>query len=145
MFSQLKRLANSAIPVVMYARGVCIRIFEAILPHATHHDDQAEMNAIQRQIISLEESERTLATRYGMVGNFDPVEVFNEAKRRAFAHHHHSFENLQELDRLNNLRMRLAELRVHVATALANVSVFRIYGTLYSLLPRREGMVEPSG
>lgn len=130
MFSRLKKLSKSAKLAVMYAGGVCKRIFEVILPHTTHHDDQTDINAIQRQIISLEESERTLASRYGMVGNFDPVEVFSEAKRRAFAHHHHSFEDLQELDRLNNLRLRLAELRlsgVHEADPRANVSLSCIY------------------
>ncbi|KAK0185079.1 hypothetical protein F5146DRAFT_1006127 [Armillaria mellea] len=119
MFSHLKKLAKNAILVTRRAGSACKRIFGTTRPRATHLDGQAEMNTIQDQIKSLEETEQTLASRYGMVGNFDPVEVFSEAKRRAFAHHHHSFEELQELDRLNNLRLRLAELRlsgVHEAT-----------------------------
>lgn len=67
---------------------------------------------IQRQIISLEELEKMLAMRYGMVGHFDSVQVLDEAKRRAFAKHDPKFdEDLRALDQLNDLRLQLAQLR----------------------------------
>ncbi|KAK0457400.1 uncharacterized protein EV420DRAFT_525172 [Desarmillaria tabescens] len=126
MFLNLKKLAGKVARLIEYAKRVCIRIFEAMLPHAVHYDDQAEMNVIQHQIIPLQESERMLATRYGMAEDFDSVEVFSEAKKRAFAgdHHDRAFKDLQELDRLNELRLRLAGLRLstraHAVTPPAN-------------------------
>lgn len=66
----------------------------------------------QRQIIYLEELEKMLAMRYGMVGHFDSVRVLDEAKRRAFAKHDPKFdEDLRALDQLNDLRLQLAQLR----------------------------------
>ncbi|KAK0238380.1 hypothetical protein EDD85DRAFT_1021944 [Armillaria nabsnona] len=90
---------------------VCVSAFEH--PRATRHDQvQAEMKDIKHQIIPLENLERTLATRYGMVRDFDSVEVFGQAKRLVFANRdHRSVRDLQELDRLNDLRLRLNELR----------------------------------
>ncbi|PBK91822.1 hypothetical protein ARMGADRAFT_1081244 [Armillaria gallica] len=88
------------------------RSFVDMFPHATLLDDDGiERKAIQRQISSLEESETVLAKRYGMVGIVDSVEVFDEAKRRAFANDAHSKKDLRELDRLNHLRLQLAHLR----------------------------------
>ncbi|KAK0497518.1 hypothetical protein EDD18DRAFT_1352366 [Armillaria luteobubalina] len=70
------------------------------------------MKTIQRQIASLEESEKMLAMRYGMVGHFDSVHVLNETKRRAFAKRDPIFnEDLRALDQLNDLRLQLAHLR----------------------------------
>ncbi|PBK66852.1 hypothetical protein ARMSODRAFT_960017 [Armillaria solidipes] len=83
------------------------------LPRGTRHDQvQAEMKDIKHQIKFLENLERTLATQYGMVRDFDSVEVLGQAKRLAFANRdHQSVRDLQELDRLNDLRLRLNELR----------------------------------
>ncbi len=44
-----------------------------------------DIKATEAQITHLVQVERTLALQYGMGTRFDPVEVFNEAKRRAFA------------------------------------------------------------
>ncbi|KAK0444704.1 hypothetical protein EV421DRAFT_2034744 [Armillaria borealis] len=88
-----------------------VKIFEAVHP-ADAVTDSAEMKKILLQIIPLEKLERELATQYGMVQDFDSVEVFGQAKRLAFANPDHDFvENLQDLDRLNDLRLRLTELR----------------------------------
>ncbi|KAK0185055.1 hypothetical protein F5146DRAFT_1125403 [Armillaria mellea] len=82
---------------------------------AVHQADgvtDAEMKQIQLQIVPLEELERELATQYGMVQDFDSIEVFAQAKRLAFANPDHDLVgNLQNLDRLNDLRLRLTELR----------------------------------
>ncbi len=70
------------------------------------------MKDIKHQIIPLERLERTLATQYGMAQDFDSVEVFGQTKRLAFANRdHHFVEVLQDLDRLNDLRLQLTELR----------------------------------
>lgn len=67
---------------------------------------------IQGQITSLEELEKMLAIRYGMVGPFDSVHVLDEAKRRAFAKHDPVFDgDLRALDQLNDLRLQLVQLR----------------------------------
>ncbi|SJL17761.1 uncharacterized protein ARMOST_21322 [Armillaria ostoyae] len=96
------------------------------LSRATRHDDvQAEMKKIQLQIIPLEQLERKLATQYGMVQDFDSVEVFGQAKKLAFANPDHDFVgNLQDLDRLNDLRLRLTELRhSHTVSPPADANV----------------------
>ncbi|KAK0434169.1 uncharacterized protein EV420DRAFT_1754592 [Desarmillaria tabescens] len=62
-----------------------------------------EMNVIQHQIIPLQESERMLATRYGMAEDFDSVEVFSEGQKTGIC---------RNWIRLNELRLRLAGLRL---------------------------------
>lgn len=87
-----------------------MRILEDLFPHSTLM--MIVKQTIQRQIISLEELEKMLAMRYGMVGHFDSVQVLDEAKRRAFAKHDPKFdEDLHALDQLNDLRLQLAQLR----------------------------------
>lgn len=82
-----------------------------MLPRATPLDDDGA-ERIQRQVTTLEELEKALAKRYGMVGIIDPVEVFDEAKRRAFVKDVHFEKDLRELDRLNHLRLQLARLHL---------------------------------
>ncbi|KAK0488472.1 hypothetical protein IW261DRAFT_1414008 [Armillaria novae-zelandiae] len=72
----------------------------------------AEIEEIEHQILSLEEREKELAAQYGMVGDIDSVEVFDEAKRRAFAKLGPNVENdLRALNKLLSLRLQLAQLR----------------------------------
>ncbi len=71
-----------------------------------------KMKEIEHQIVYLEERERKLAAHYGMVGDIDSVEVFDEAKRRAFAKLGPSFEDdLRAMNQLMLLRLQLAQLR----------------------------------
>ncbi|KAK0444667.1 hypothetical protein EV421DRAFT_1798819 [Armillaria borealis] len=71
-----------------------------------------KMKEIEHQILSLEERERKLAAHYGMVGDVDSVEVFDEAKRRAFAKLGPSFEDdLRAMNQLMFLRLQLTQLR----------------------------------
>ncbi|PBK98894.1 hypothetical protein ARMGADRAFT_1025245 [Armillaria gallica] len=73
-----------------------------------------EMATIQSEIVPLEEFERELAKQYKMVENFDPVEVQAVAKRAAFYKDDDPEEvtdELVKLDKLNELRRQLAELR----------------------------------
>ncbi|KAK0444732.1 hypothetical protein EV421DRAFT_1902794 [Armillaria borealis] len=73
-----------------------------------------EMVKIQSEIVPLEEFERELAKQYKMVGNFDSVEVQAVAKRAAFykdADPEEVPDELVKLDKLNELRRQLAELR----------------------------------
>ncbi len=73
-----------------------------------------EMAKIQSEIVPLEEFERELAKQYKMVGNLDPVEVQAVAKRAAFYKDDDPEEvpdELVKLDKLNELRRQLAELR----------------------------------
>lgn len=105
----------------------------------TRHDYvQAEMKEIQHQMIPLEQLEKKLAIQYGMVQDFDSVEVFGQAKRLAFANPDHDFVgNLQDLDRLNDLRLRLTELRhSHTISPPADASACSVRRYLsYLLLP----------
>ena len=71
-----------------------------------------KMKEIQQQILSLEEMEKKLAAHYGMVGDVDSVEVFDEAKRRTFAKIGSSFEDdLHAMNQLMLLRLELAQLQ----------------------------------
>lgn len=98
-----------------------------ILPRATPLDDDGT-ERIQRQVTTLEELEKALAKRYGIVGIIDPVEVFDEAKRRAFAKDVHFEEDLRELDRLNHLRLQLARLRLsRTVSPPTNVSISVVF------------------
>ncbi|PBK66812.1 hypothetical protein ARMSODRAFT_959974 [Armillaria solidipes] len=70
------------------------------------------MKEIEHQILSLEERERKLAAHYGMFRDVDSVEVFDEAKRRAFAKLGPSFEDdLRAMNQLMFLRLQLTQLR----------------------------------
>lgn len=104
-----------------------------MFPHGTLlDDDEVERKAIQRRISSLEELEMALGKRYGMVGIIDPVEVFDEAKRRAFANDAHSKKDLRALDRLNHLRLQLAHLRrSHMVPPPANVGTYFVSWNIY--------------
>ncbi|KAK0207721.1 hypothetical protein IW262DRAFT_1469291 [Armillaria fumosa] len=77
-----------------------------MFPHNTN------VKKIERKILSLEEQEKKLAAHYGMVGDIDSVEVFDEAKCRAFAKLGLSFEDdLRAMNELMFLRLQLAQLR----------------------------------
>ncbi len=136
MFFLLKKFAEF---VAYTTPSVFMRIFEAMFLHVTRvHGDEAETKAIRRQMIPLEELERTLAARYGMVEDIDSVEVFDEAKSRAFAKcGPHFEEDLQALDRLNKLRLLLTRRRHSRAVCPpAKVSVSSMsHETFYSPLP----------
>ncbi|KAK0497510.1 hypothetical protein EDD18DRAFT_1352356 [Armillaria luteobubalina] len=80
-----------------------------------------DLRAIQHQIRALEGRERTLAAQYGMIGDIDSVEVFDEAKRRAFAKLGSSFEDdLRAMNRLMFLRLQLAQLRHSYTVSYGN-------------------------
>lgn len=65
------------------------------------------MEQISKKIGDLEELERELATRYGME-EIDSVEVFDEAKYRAFSDDARCIEEAQQLYELYTLRRQRA-------------------------------------
>lgn len=128
-FSSVLRTCSVHSPDFLYAK-----LCQNTSPCYPLDDDGTER--IQRQVTTLEELEKALAKRYGMVGIIDPVEVFDEAKRRAFAKDVHFEEDLRELDRLNHLRLQLARLRLsRTVSPPTNVSVSVVFhGTFISTI-----------
>ncbi|PBK91749.1 hypothetical protein ARMGADRAFT_1013543 [Armillaria gallica] len=108
MSSNVKNL--EAIRPVDPVTSVSVPAFEL---NATHHDRvQAEMKVIKSKIIPLELLEKKLAIQYGTAQDFDSVEIFGRTKRLAIANRDHRFvQDLQNLGRLNDLRLQLTELR----------------------------------
>ncbi|SJL17538.1 uncharacterized protein ARMOST_21090 [Armillaria ostoyae] len=83
----------------LYKDSVCPGLEEAI-------------KTIEDGIAELEIHERRLAAEYRMVGDIDSVEVFDEAKCRAFAGTGADCaEDLRKLGRLHDLRLKLACLQ----------------------------------
>ncbi|KAK0488471.1 hypothetical protein IW261DRAFT_351284 [Armillaria novae-zelandiae] len=83
----------------LYQDSVCPGLTEAI-------------KAAEDAIAKLECLERRLAEEYGIVGNIDSVEVFDQAKFRAFTQMGAGWrENLMNLGTLHDLRLQLAGLR----------------------------------
>ncbi|PBK91823.1 hypothetical protein ARMGADRAFT_1081245 [Armillaria gallica] len=82
------------------------------LPVASLYYHAEDIKATEAQITHLVQVERTLALQYGMGTRFDPVEVFDEAKRRAFARQGPHFDDdLSAVNRLHTLRKRRSYLR----------------------------------
>ncbi|KAK0215285.1 hypothetical protein EDD85DRAFT_1029986 [Armillaria nabsnona] len=68
---------------------------------------RAEMELICKRILELQRLEKELATRYGMA-EIDSVEVFEEAKYRAFSDDARCIEEAQRLHELYTLRHQCA-------------------------------------
>ncbi|KAK0485612.1 hypothetical protein EDD18DRAFT_1335791 [Armillaria luteobubalina] len=68
---------------------------------------KSEKESVDKKIAELEKLEMDLATRYGMVdcGEIDSVEVFDEAKFRAFSDPQ-SMLDAKQMDELDKLRYR---------------------------------------
>ncbi|KAK0215289.1 hypothetical protein EDD85DRAFT_943113 [Armillaria nabsnona] len=72
-------------------------------------NSRAEMELISQRIVELQKLEMELATRYGMVeAEIDSVEVFEEAKYRAFSDDARCIEEAQQLYELYTLRHQCA-------------------------------------
>ncbi|KAK0471439.1 hypothetical protein IW261DRAFT_1511601 [Armillaria novae-zelandiae] len=72
-----------------------------------------EIEGLRRKILSLEGLEAKLATEYGMTGNIDSAEVFDETKARAFSmKDENTILALKDLDMLHRLRLRLSSVQL---------------------------------
>ncbi|KAK0227270.1 hypothetical protein EDD85DRAFT_974741 [Armillaria nabsnona] len=68
---------------------------------------------INNEIAGLEERERALAARYGLVGDPDSVEVFQKAKARALSNGDSQSEvEVRQLNKLYRLRLQRATMRL---------------------------------
>ncbi len=74
-------------------------------------NSRADMELISQRIVELQKLEMELATRYGMVeaeAEIDSVEVFEEAKYRAFSDDAQCIQEAEQLYKLYTLRRQRA-------------------------------------
>ncbi|KAK0227275.1 caspase domain-containing protein [Armillaria nabsnona] len=72
-----------------------------------------EIEGLRRQILSLEGLETRLANQYGMTGDIDSVEVFDETKARAFSDKdENTISALKDLYTLYQLRVRVSSFQL---------------------------------
>ncbi|KAK0476221.1 hypothetical protein EDD18DRAFT_1216283, partial [Armillaria luteobubalina] len=72
-----------------------------------------EIEALAREILLLERLEAQLATEYGMTGDIDSVEVFDETKARAFStNDENTISALKDLHSLYQLRLRMSSIQL---------------------------------
>ncbi|KAK0470738.1 caspase domain-containing protein [Armillaria novae-zelandiae] len=72
-----------------------------------------EIEGLRKEILSLEGLEERLANEYGITGDIDSVEVFDETKARAFSKmDEDTISALKDLDTLHRLRLRLSSFQL---------------------------------